>query len=49
MSYCADTISLVKFAMGHNSVKIVGGVMVLDFCTSIDDALYFTKVRENIS
>ena len=27
-SSCADTISIVKFAKGHNSVKNVGGVMV---------------------
>ena len=28
-SYCADTISIVKFGKGHTSVKNVGGVMVL--------------------
>ena len=30
----------MKFAKGHNSVKNVGGVMVLVFCMSFDDALY---------
>ena len=40
-SYCANTISIVKFAKGHNSVKNVGGVMVFVFCMSFDDALYF--------
>ena len=39
-SYCADTISTVKFAMGHNSVKNVGGVMVLVLCMSSGNALY---------
>ena len=39
-----DTISIVKFAMGHNSVKKVGGVMVLVVCMSLDDALYLYQV-----
>ena len=39
-SYCADTISMVKFAMGHNSIKNVGGVMVLVLCMSNDHALW---------
>ena len=39
-SYYADTISIVKFAKGNNSVKTVGGVMVLVLCTAFDDALY---------
>ena len=29
---------------GHNSVKNVGGVMVLVLCTSSDDVLYLYKV-----
>ena len=33
-------ISIVKFAKGHNSVKKLGGVMVLVLCTCYDDALY---------
>ena len=28
-SYCADTISIVKFGKGHNFIKNVDGVMVL--------------------
>ena len=39
-----ETISVVKFAKGHNSVKNVGGVMVLGLCMSFDDALYLYKV-----
>ena len=31
---------IVKFAKGHNSIKHVGGVVVLVLCTSFDDALY---------
>ena len=40
MSYCADTISIVEFAKGHDSVKNIGGVMVFILCMSFDDALY---------
>ena len=43
-SYCADTISIVKFAKGNNSVKNVGGVMVLVYCMSFDDASYLYQV-----
>ena len=43
-SSCADPISIVKFAKGHNSVKNVGGVMVLVLCMSFDDALYLYKI-----
>ena len=43
-SSCADTISIVKFAKGHNSVKNVGGFMVLVLSMSFDDALYWYKV-----
>ena len=35
-----DTISIVKFSKGHNSVKNVGGVMILVLCTTFNDALY---------
>ena len=42
-SYCADTISIVKFAKGHNSIKNVGGVMVLVLCMSCNDALYLYR------
>ena len=30
--------------MGHNSIKTVNGVMVLNLCTSSDDALYLYQV-----
>ena len=33
-----------KFTKGQNSVKTVDGVMVLNLCTSTDDALYLNKV-----
>ena len=39
-----NTISVVKFAKGHNSVKYVGGVMVLVLCMYFDDALYSYNV-----
>ena len=43
-SYCADTIFAVKFAMGHNSVKNVSGVMIFVLCMSFDDDLYLYQV-----
>ena len=33
-----------KFPKGLNSIKDVGGVMVLDICTSSNDVLYLYKV-----
>ena len=39
-SYCADTISIVKIGNGHNSVKNVGGVMLLVLCMFFANALY---------
>ena len=33
-----------KISKGQNSIKNVGGVMVLVFCTSSDDGLYLYKV-----
>ena len=33
-----------QFTKGHNSVKTVDGVMVLNLCTSSDDALYLYQV-----
>ena len=43
-SYLADTISLLNFSKGHNSIKNVGGVtgvvMVLVLLISSDCALY---------
>ena len=39
LSYRADTIFIAKISKGLNSIKNVGGVMVLVLCTSSDDAL----------
>ena len=33
-----------QFTKGHNSIKTVNGVMVLNFCNSSDDALYLYQV-----
>ena len=33
-SYRADTISMLKITKGNNSAKNVGGVTVVDLCTS---------------
>ena len=50
-SYLADTISLLKFSKGHNSVKNVDGVTILSRVLRIlsDDVLICTKFRENAS
>ena len=34
---------IFKFSKGNNSIKNVGGVMVLVLCISSDDALYLYK------
>ena len=39
---------IFKFSKGNNSVKDVGGVMVLVLCLLSDDALYCVKFPENI-
>ena len=39
-----DSISIVKFSKGHNSVKNVGGDKVFILFTSSDDALYFYQL-----
>ena len=36
-------MSKLKFSKGHNSIKKVGGDMVLDLCTLSDNALYLYK------
>ena len=46
---CKDTLpfffcSILEIIMGHNSIKTVGGIMVLNLCTSSDDALYLYYV-----
>ena len=38
-SYYTDTVFLLKFLEGHNSIRYVGGVKAL-LCTSPDYALY---------
>ena len=43
-SYRADTISILKITKGNNSAKNVGGVTVVDVCTSSGHALYFYQV-----
>ena len=46
-SYRADTISIPKISKGNNSAKTVGGVTVVDLCTSSGHALYFYQVLWN--
>ena len=38
------TLGWSQFTKDHNSVKTVNGVMVLNLCTSSDDALYLYQV-----
>ena len=38
------TLGWSKFTKGHNSVKTVNGVMVLNLCISSDDALYLYQL-----
>ena len=46
-SYRAETISIRKITMGNNSAKNVGGVTVVNLCTSSGHALYFYQVLWN--
>ena len=48
-SYCAATISIVKFRKAHNSIKNVGGSMVLVLSMSLDEALYLYQGSQKIS
>ena len=43
-SYRVDTISILKITKGNNSAKNVGGVTVVDLCTSSGHALYLCQV-----
>ena len=43
-SYRADTISIRKITKGNNSAKNVGGVTLVNLCTSSGHALYFYQV-----
>ena len=40
-------ISILKITKGNNSAKNVGGVTVIDLCTSSGHALYFYQVLRN--
>ena len=42
--YRVDTISILKITKGNNSTKNVGGVTVVNLCTSSGHALYFYHV-----
>ena len=42
-----DTISILKITKGNNSARNVGGVTVVNLCTSSDHALYFYLVLWN--
>ena len=45
-----DTVFILKFTQGHNSINNVGGVTVLNvFCTSSDHILYFLQSFKKIS
>ena len=39
-----STLGWSQFTKGHNSIKTVDGVMVLNLCTSSDDDLYLYQV-----
>ena len=38
------TLGWSQFTKGHNSVKMVDGIMVLNLCISTDDAVYLYQV-----
>ena len=46
-SYRADTISILKITKGNNSAKNVGGVNIVNLCTSSGPALYFCQLSWN--
>ena len=39
-----DMISILKITKGNNSIKNVGGVAIVNLCTSSGHALYFYQV-----
>ena len=43
-SYRADTISILKITKRNNSAKNVGGVTVVNLCTSSGHPIYFYQV-----
>ena len=46
-SYRAGEISILKISKGNNSTKNVGGVAVVNLCTSSDHALYLCQFSWN--
>ena len=46
-SYRADIISIRKITKRNNSAKNVGGVIIVDLCTSSGHALYLYQVLRN--
>ena len=46
-SYREDTISILKITKGNNSAKNVGGINVVNLCTSSGHALYIYQVLLN--
>ena len=44
ISYRVDTISILKITKGNNSAKNVGGVTVVNLCSSSGHALYFYQI-----
>ena len=46
-SYRADTISILKITKGNNSAKNVGGVNIINLCTSSGHALYLCQLSWN--
>ena len=46
-SYSADTIFILKISKGNNSAKNVGGINVVNLCTSSGHALYLCQVSWN--
>ena len=46
-SYRADTISILKITKGNNSTKNVGGVNIVNLCTSSGHALYLCQLSWN--
>ena len=46
-SYRVDTISILKITRGNNSAKNVGGVTVVNLCTSSGHALFVMLVISN--
>ena len=44
-----STLGWSQFTKEDNSVKTVDGVMILNLCTSSDNALFCTNFQKNIS